>query len=95
MAALERVSIRHLGKGQFRLRGELASLQDFQRAHPRLTNRILNRHRKLWIDHLELNVGSRACEVLGLRISKGSDAARAGHSEADWVDCGAITEGRP
>lgn len=34
--ALERVSIRHLGKGHFRLRDEFASLQSFQRARVRV-----------------------------------------------------------
>ncbi|UWQ81321.1 TniQ family protein [Leisingera sp. S132] len=36
VTALERVSIRHLGKGHFRLRDEFASLQSFQRSHIRV-----------------------------------------------------------
>ncbi|RAK20057.1 hypothetical protein ATI53_100757 [Salipiger aestuarii] len=42
------------------------------------------------MDRLELNVASRACEVLGLRIAKGPDAALAGHSEQDWMNYGAL-----
>jgi|TARA_R110002049_G_scaffold235512_9_gene408803 hypothetical protein len=172
VGALERVSIRHLGKGHFRLREEFASLQSFQRRCIRvcpecirsevpsaaeswrvsrrlqwkfssirncpehgcmliclpaekfhkdardfaaqlrkhhgwildqpvlqatpspfeayLTNRILGGRGDRWIDRLELNVASRACEVLGLRIAKGPDAALAGHSEPDWVGYGAL-----
>ncbi|MFP7675747.1 TniQ family protein [Marivita sp. S0852] len=170
-ASLERVSIRHLGKGHFRLRDEFASLQSFQRARVRvcpecarsevpsaaeswrlprrlywkfssirscpdhgcmlvslpaqkfykdakdfaaqlrkyhgwildqpvtqanhsafelyLTNRILSERGERWIDRLELNVVSRACEVLGLRIAKGPDAALKGHSETEWMRYGA------
>ena len=172
VGALERVSIRHLGKGHFRLREEFASLQSFQRTRIRvcpecirsempsaaeswrvprrlqwkfssirscpehgsmlaclpvekynkdardfaaqlrkhhgwildqpvlkatpspfeayLTNRILSGRGDRWIDRLELNVASRACEVLGLRIAKGPDAALAGHSERDWMTYGAL-----
>jgi len=36
LSALERVSIRHLGKGHFRLRDEFASLQSFQRTRIRV-----------------------------------------------------------
>ncbi|ARC90532.1 TniQ family protein [Rhodovulum sp. MB263] len=150
-AALEWVSVRHLGKGHFRLRDEFASLQSFQRLRVRvcpecvraeapsaaeswrvprrlqwkfssirgcpehgcmlvtlppekfskdardfsaqlrkhygwvvdqpmihaghspleqyLTDRILKGRGDRWIDRLELNVVSRACEVLGLRIA--------------------------
>lgn len=50
-----------------------------------LTNRILKGRGERWLDRLELNVVSRACEVLGLRIAKGSDASLAGHTEADWM----------
>ncbi|GGG68974.1 hypothetical protein GCM10011415_15360 [Salipiger pallidus] len=32
---------------------------------------------------------SRACEVLGLRITKGPDASLTGHREADWMSFGA------
>ncbi|UOA28261.1 hypothetical protein DSM107133_03006 [Pseudosulfitobacter sp. DSM 107133] len=170
VGALERVSIRHLGKGHFRLRDEFASLQSFQRTRIRVcpecirsempsaaeswrvprrlqwkfssirscpehgcmlislpaekfhkdardfaaqlrkhhvwildqpvvhanpspfeayvTNRILSGRGDRWIDRLELNVASRACEVLGLRVAKGPDAALAGHSEADWMTYG-------
>ncbi|AVW93472.1 hypothetical protein DA792_14630 [Celeribacter baekdonensis] len=172
VGALERVSIRHLGKGHVRLREEFASLQSFQRRRIRvcpecirsempsaaeswrvsrrlqwkfssirscpehgcmlmslpaekfhkdardfaaqlrkhhgwildqpvlqatpspfeayLTNRILSGRGDRWIDRLELNVASRACEVLGLRIAKGPDAALAGHSERDWMTYGAL-----
>ncbi|MBQ2262447.1 MAG: TniQ family protein [Loktanella sp.] len=172
VGALERVSIRHLGKGHFRLREEFASLQSFQRTRIRvcpecirsvmasateswrvprrlqwkfssirscpehgsmliclppekfhkdardfaaqlqkhhdwildqpvvqansspfeayLTNRILSGRGDRWIDRLELNVASRACEVLGLRIAKGPDAALAGHSEPDWMNYGVL-----
>jgi len=172
VTALERVSIRHLGKGHFRLRDEFASLQSFQRSRIRvcpecirtempsaaeswrvprrlqwkfssirscskhssmlaclpaekfnkdardfaaqlqkhhgwildqpvgqadsspfeayLTNRILSGRGDRWIDRLELNVASRACEVLGLRIAKGPDAALAGHSEPDWRKYGVL-----
>lgn len=55
-----------------------------------LTNRILSERGDRWIDRLELNVASRACEVLGLRIAKGPDAALAGHSEPDWMNYGAL-----
>ncbi len=171
-SALERVSIRHLGNGHFRLRGEFASLQSFQRTRIRvcpecirseipsaeeswrlprrlqwkfssirscpqhgcvlvslppekfskdardfsaqlrkhycwileqpvihadhslfeqyLTNRVLKGRSALWIDRLELNVVSRASEVLGLRIAKGPDALLVGHSEADWMNFGAL-----
>ncbi|WP_347100100.1 TniQ family protein [Sagittula stellata] len=170
VAALERVSVRHLGKGHFRLRDEFASLQSFQRLRVRvcpecvraespssaeswrvprrlqwkfssirscpehgcmlvslppekfskdardysaqlrkhygwildqpmvpaelspfeqyLTDRILKGRGDRWIDRLELNVVSRACEVLGLRIAKGPDASLAGHREADWRSFG-------
>ncbi len=54
-----------------------------------LTDRILKRRGDRWIDRLELNVVSRACEVLGLRITKGPDASLAGHREADWMSFGA------
>lgn len=169
-AALEQVSIRHLGKGHFRLRDEFASLQSFQRARVRvcpecvrsevpsateswrvsrrlhwkfssikscadhecmlvclpaekfykdakdfaaqlqkyhgwildqplaqanhsafevyLTNRILSGRGERWIDRLELNVASRACEVLGLRIAEGPYAALQGYSEAEWMSYG-------
>lgn len=172
VATLERVSIRHLGSGHFRLRDEFASLQSFQRARIRvcpeciraempsaaeswrvprrlqwkfssirscsehgcmlvclptekfykdakdfaaqlrkhhawilnqsavqannssfeayLTDRILSGRGELWIDRLELNVASRACEVLGLRIAMGSETVLTGHSESDWMDYGAI-----
>ncbi len=172
VAALERVSVRHLGKGHFRLRDEFASLQSFQRLRVRvcpecvraespsaaeswrvprrlqwkfssirscpehgcmlvslppekfskdardfsaqlrkhyvwvvdqpmipaghspfeqyLTDRILRGRGDRWIDRLELNVVSRACEVLGLRIAKGPDASLAGHREADWRSFGAL-----
>ncbi|MBL3609008.1 TniQ family protein [Rhodovulum sulfidophilum] len=172
LSALERVSIRHLGKGHFRLRDEFASLQSFQRTRIRvcpecirsempsaaepwrvprrlqwkfssirscpehgcmlvslppekfskdardfsaqlrkhygwildqpviyadhspfeeyLTNRILKGRGERLLDRLELNVVSRACEVLGLRIAKGSDASLAGHREADWMSFGAL-----
>ncbi|MBU2888244.1 TniQ family protein [Celeribacter halophilus] len=172
VGALVRVSIRHLGKGHFRLREEFASLQSFQRTRIRvcpecirsempsaaepwrvprrlqwkfssirscsehgsmleclpserfnkdardfaaqlqkhygwimdqpevqappspfeayLTNRIMSGRGDRWIDRLELNVASRACEVLGLRIAKGPDAALAGHSEPDWMNYGAL-----
>jgi len=171
-AALERVSVRHLGKGHFRLRDEFASLQSFQRLRVRvcpecvraeapsaaeswrvprrlqwkfssirscpehgcmlvslppekfskdardfsaqlrkhygwildqpmipaghspfeqyLTDRILKGRGDRWIDRLELNVVSRACEVLGQRIAKGPDASLAGHREADWRGFGAL-----
>ncbi|MBL3565526.1 TniQ family protein, partial [Rhodovulum sulfidophilum] len=36
LSALERVSIRHLGKGHFRLRDEFASFQSFQRTRIRV-----------------------------------------------------------
>ncbi len=172
VAALEHVSIRHLGKGHFRLRDDFASLQSFQRTRIRvcpkcirfempsateswrvprrlqwefssirncpehgcllvclpaerfhkdardfaaqlqkhhdwildqplvqansrpfeayLTHRILSGRGDRWMDRLELNVASRACEVLGLRIAKGPDAALAGHSEQDWINYGAL-----
>ncbi len=45
-----------------------------------LTNRILFERGERWIDRLELNVSSRACEVLGLRIAKGPDAAQKGYN---------------
>ncbi|MEQ5871816.1 TniQ family protein [Sagittula sp. NFXS13] len=172
VAALEWVSVRHLGKGHFRLRDEFASLQSFQRLRVRvcpecvraevpsaaeswrvprrlqwkfssirscpehgcmlarlppekfskdardfsaqlrkhygwvvdqpmiraelspfeqyLTDRILKGRGDRWIDRLELNVVSRACEVLGLRIAKGPDASLAGHREADWRSFGAL-----
>jgi hypothetical protein len=171
-AELEKMSIRHLGKGHFRLRDEFASLQSFQRARIRVcpecirsempsaaeswrvprrlqwkfssirscpehgsmlvclpaekfhkdardfaaqlqkhhgwlldqpvvqatpspfeayvTNRILSGRGDRWIDRLELNVASRACEVLGLRIAKGPDAGLAGHSEPDWMNYGVL-----
>ncbi|TQS74051.1 TniQ family protein [Rhodobacteraceae bacterium] len=171
-AALEWVSVRHLGKGHFRLRDEFASLQSFQRRRIRvcpecirsempsaseswrvprrlqwkfssirscpehncmlisfpaeklhkdardfaaqlrkhhgwildqpvvkappspfeayISNRILSGRGDRWIDRLELNVASRACEVLGLRIARGPDAALAGHSEPDWMIYGAL-----
>jgi hypothetical protein len=171
-AALERVSVCHLGKGHFRLRDEFASRQSFQRLRVRvcpecvraespsaaeswrvprrlqwkfssirscpehgcmlvnlpperfskdakdfsaqlrkhygwildqpmipaghspfeqhLTDRILKGRGDRWIDRLELNVVSRACEVLGLRIAKGPDASLAGHREADWMSFGAM-----
>lgn len=54
-----------------------------------LTDRILKGRGDRWIDRLELNVVSRACEVLGLRIAKGPDASLAGHREADWRSFGA------
>ncbi|WP_378948398.1 TniQ family protein [Paracoccus sp. R86501] len=54
-----------------------------------LTNRILNGRGERWFDRLELNVASRACEVLGLRIAKGPLAALKGHSEAEWMTYGA------
>ncbi|MCA0851042.1 TniQ family protein [Salipiger thiooxidans] len=171
-AALEWVSVRHLGKGHFRLRDEFASLQSFQRLRVRvcpecvraespsaaeswrvprrlqwkfssirscpehgcmlvnlppekfskdardfsaqlrkhygwildqrmipaelspfeqyLSDRILKGRGDRWIDRLELNVVSRACEVLGLRIAKGPDASLAGHIEADWMSFAAM-----
>lgn len=172
VGALERVSIRHLGKGHFRLREEFASLQSFQRTRIRvcpecirsempstadswrvarrlqwkfssirscpehgcmlvclpaekfhkdardfaaqlrkhhvwildqpvvqanpspfeayIASRILSGRGDRWIDRLELNVASRACEVLGLRIAKGPDAALARHSEPDWMTYGVL-----
>ncbi|EIE51535.1 hypothetical protein C357_08461 [Citreicella sp. 357] len=36
VAALEHVTIRHLGKGHFRLRDDFASLQSFQRTRIRV-----------------------------------------------------------
>lgn len=54
-----------------------------------LTDRILKGRGHQWIDRLELNVVSRACEVLGLRIAKGPDATLAGHSEANGMSFGA------
>ncbi|EEX13769.1 hypothetical protein CSE45_0244 [Citreicella sp. SE45] len=55
-----------------------------------LTDRILKGRGDRWIDRLELNVVSRACEVLGLRIAKGPDASLAGHREAEWMSFGAM-----
>jgi|GEM_PF-4991275 len=55
-----------------------------------LTDRILKGRGDRWIDRLELNVVSRASEVLGLRIAKGPDASLAGHREADWRSFGAV-----
>lgn len=174
-SALERVSVRHIGKGHFRLRDEYASIQSFQRARIRvchecirselsvtaeswrvprrlqwkfssirscvehgcmlvslptekfntnakdfaaqlrkhhnwvldqplipadqsafeayLTNRTLNGRGEGWIDRLELNVASRACEVLGLRIAKGPGAVLVGHSEAEWMGFGIVGYG--
>ena len=54
-----------------------------------LTDRILKGRGDRWIDRLELNVVSRACEVLGLRITKGPDASLTGHRQADWMSFGA------
>ncbi len=172
VSALERVSIRHLGKGHFRLRDEFASPQSFQRTRIRvcpecirsevrsaeevwrvprrlqwkfssirscpqhgcmlvslpperfsknardftarlqkhygwildepvihadhslfeqyLTGRVLKGRGARWIDRLELNVVSRASEVLGLRIAKGPDALLVGNSEADWMSFGVL-----
>lgn len=50
-----------------------------------LSDRILKGRGERWIDRLELNVVSRACEVLGLRIARGPDASMTGHREADWM----------
>lgn len=50
-----------------------------------LTKRIGGIRGQRWIDQLELNVASRACEVLGLRLLEGPCAALSGHDADDWA----------
>ncbi len=50
-----------------------------------LFNRIMGRRGTGLIDRLELNVASRACEMLGLLLDRGPNAKRTGRSEQDWA----------
>ncbi|PTW33649.1 MULTISPECIES: hypothetical protein [Rhodovulum] len=54
-----------------------------------LAARVLTGRKGDWIDSLALNVASRACEVLGLLLDRGPEAALTGHGAADWVRFGA------
>jgi len=54
-----------------------------------LTARVLKGRGDEWIDSLDLNVASRACEVLGLLLAKGPDVSLSGHTEKDWAQFGA------
>lgn len=38
-----------------------------------------------WIDSLELNVATRACEILGLRLVEGPQTALSGHDATGWA----------
>jgi hypothetical protein len=55
-----------------------------------LIERVLQGRGDDWIDSLELNVASRACEVLGLLLTKGAEAKLSGHTEKDWAIYGAV-----
>ena len=50
-----------------------------------LSARIKSVRGASWIDKLELNVASRTCEVFGLLLEKGPEAALSGHSARDWA----------
>lgn len=50
-----------------------------------LTARIGRMRGKGWIDGLELNVTSRACEILGLRLVEGPNVALSGYDAAGWA----------
>lgn len=51
-----------------------------------LCRRIAGERGAAWIDRLELNVVSRACEVFGLlREQQGPDGKLSGHSDAKWA----------
>jgi hypothetical protein len=53
-----------------------------------LTTRLLKGRGDAWIDELELNVVSRACEILGLLIGVGSEAKLTGHTQTEWARFG-------
>jgi hypothetical protein len=50
-----------------------------------LTARIYGMRGQGWIDRLELNVASRACEILGLRLVEGPQVALSGHDATNWT----------
>lgn len=50
-----------------------------------LTGRIGGARGDGWIDRLELNVATRACEVLGLRLLEGPSATLSGNHQGDWA----------
>ena len=62
--------------------------QDHSAFEGYLWRRVSGERGKAWIDRLELNVASRACEVFGLLREQGPDSRLGGHSETDWARFG-------
>ena len=50
-----------------------------------LEARIDGKREASWFDQLELNVASRTCEILGLRLVEGPNAHLSGHSSSEWA----------
>ncbi|VDC26350.1 hypothetical protein XINFAN_01611 [Pseudogemmobacter humi] len=53
-----------------------------------LWRRVVGERGDAWIDQLDLNVASRACEVFGLLRERGPDSKLSGHSETEWAQFG-------
>lgn len=51
-----------------------------------LCGRVSGERGEAWIDQLELNVASRACEVFGLLLAQGPDGKPRGHGEAVSIE---------
>lgn len=53
-----------------------------------LWRRVAGERGEAWVDQLDLNVISRACEVFGLLRVRGPDSMLSGHSETEWARFG-------
>ncbi|MFV0383634.1 TniQ family protein, partial [Paracoccus sp. (in: a-proteobacteria)] len=62
--------------------------QDHTEFEGYLWRRVAGERGEAWIDWLELNVASRACEVFGLLRERGADSRLSGHSETEWAQFG-------
>lgn len=62
--------------------------QDHTEFEGYLWRRVAGERGEMWIDRLDLNVASRACEVFGLLREHGPDSKLSGHSETEWARFG-------
>lgn len=62
--------------------------QDHTEFEGYLWRRVAGERGEAWIDGLELNVASRACEIFGLLRERGPDSKLSGHSETEWARFG-------
>ncbi|MFD1882157.1 TniQ family protein [Paracoccus pacificus] len=62
--------------------------QDHTEFEEYLWRRVAGARGEAWIDQLDLNVASRACEVFGLLRERDPDSKLSGHSETEWAQFG-------